>query len=418
MRLGWLFLITLAACGGSSGSSESEPPEEGTPVLDRSPRPSHACAIDREAAVVSESEQQGVGALGRTEEGYFAARSGSDPDTFESIIAVSELGFDPVELAPPQVQMPGAGFLARPALVAGDGTLGLSWINDAATTAGNELRFAVLDGAGELVTDTVTITGAEEGMIRTHAQAARADGFAILWSGDVGLRFLALDESGEAAGDPVTVRSGEVIFARLVRFSDGFAAVWIEESGVHLALLDDGGAPRIEPERLAGPGSEGTYLTDPFVVAVDDELVVAWTERYASTDHDDPMGGHALVRLARVSGDGELLGSVERLQAAEDGIVSAFSSLLPIDGTVAVAWSRETYIPICSGCISDATIRFILLDPVDLVPVSDPVELVGPSGLKSAPMVGADNGDVAFFLTVDYHALADLAAAKIRCTRP
>ncbi len=142
-----------------------------------------------------------------------------------------------------------------------------------------------------------------------------------------------------------------------------------------------------------------------FTTVIGDELVVAWTESYRSDDYDDPEGGYALVRLARVSGDGELLGPPERLQAAEAGIVSALSSLLLMDGAIAIAWSRETFIPACGGCISDATIRVILLDPVDLVPVSDAVELVGPSGLKSAPMVGADDGDVAFFLTVDYHAL-------------
>jgi hypothetical protein len=315
--------------------------------------------------------------------------------------------------------MPGAGYYARPALIAGDDSLGLSWVASSATQAGQVLRFAVLDGEGELAGGPVTVDGADNDVsILTHAQAVTDDGFALLWSDDAALRFVALDESGAAAGQPVVVRSAQVLSARLVRHGDGFAAVWIEESGLHLGLLDGGGAPRAEPELLAGPGREGTSLAEPFVAVVGDELVVAWTESYRSDDYNDPEGGHALVRLARVGGGGELLGPIERLQAAEDGIVSALSSLLPMDGaTLAVAWSRETYIPICGGCVSDATIRVILLDPVDLVPVSDVVELVGPSGIKGAPMVGSDDGAVAFFLTVDYHALVDLAAAAIRCTR-
>ena len=415
MRTKWFFLVTLVACGGSSGS---EPPEGGPPILDRSPRLGHECAITREPAIVAESQQQAGIALARTGAGYFAARGTYDPETSEPQIALSELRFDPVELAPPQVELPGAGYLARPALTVRDDTLGLSWIESSATTAGQELRFAVLDGEGELMSDPVTVDGGSgDDMIRTQAQAASADGFGILWSDDAALRFLALDAGGAPAGDPVAIRDGQVDSAHLVRRSDGFAAVWIEESGVHIALLDERGAPRTDPELLAGPGRDGTILTGPFAVAVDDELVVAWTEQYRRPDDNGPLGGHALVWLAHVSGDGELLGPAERLQAAEDGIVSALSSLLPMDGAVAIAWSRETYIPICAGCVSDATIRFILLDPVDLVPVSEAVELVGPSGLKSAPMVGSDDGDVAFFMTVDHHAIADLAAAKIHCTR-
>lgn len=414
MRTTWFVLISLVACGGSS---ESEPPEA-PPILDRSPRLGHECAITHEPAIVAENQSLGGIALARTGAGYLAARGVNDPETFEPEIALSELRFDPVELAPPLFSMPGAGYYARPTLIAGDGTLGLSWAGSSGNLAAQELRFAVLDGAGELVAGPVTLHGADdEDMILSHAQAATEDGFAVLWSDDAALRFLALDESGAPAGDPVTVSSEQVFSARLVWRRDGFAAVWIEESGVHLALLDDGGAARTEPERLAEPGRDGTALTDPFVVAVGDDLVVAWTESYRSEDYDDPEGGYALVRLARVSGDGELLGPPERLQAGEAGIVSALSSVLPMDGAVAIAWSRETFIAVCGGCMSDATIRVILLDPVDLVPVSDAVELVGPSGLKSAPMVGSDDGDVAFFMTVDYHAISDLAAAAIRCAR-
>ena len=313
--------------------------------------------------------------------------------------------------------MPGAGYLARPLLIARDGALGLSWIDDSESLAGQELRFAVLDEEGELAAGPFTIHGADdEVMIRAQAQAATADGFALLWSDDETLRFAALDASGAPAGEPVAVRSGQIPQARLARHGDGFAAIWIEETGVYLALLDDGGAPRGEPERLAGAGDEETYLADPFVVSVDDELVVAWTDSYRSADYNDPDGGRSVVRIARVSGDGELLGPAERLQAAEDGIVSALSSLLPVDGAIAVAWTRETYIAVCGGCVSDATVRLVLLDPEDLVPVSETVELVGPSGMRSAPMVGNEDGDLAFFMTVDYHALADLAGAMIRCT--
>lgn len=412
MRIAWVALIPLLACG----SSDEEP--EATPILERAPRAGHECAVTHEPVIVARNQQQAGVALARAGGGLLAARGAVNEETFESDVALSALGFDPVELAPPAARIPGAGYWARPALVVGGGALGIAWVDDAADFSGQELRFAVLDEAGQPAAEPLTVAGADdEVMIRTHALAGGPGGFGLLWADDAALRFVRLDERGEPVGEPITARDGSISEAHLARRADGHAAAWIDQDGVHVALLPDGGGRWTEPRLLAGPGREGTRLSRPFVAASGDDLVVAWTETSSRDDYVEPGNAYALVRLARVSGDGEPLGPPDRLQAGEYGFASAISSLLAIDGQLAVAWSRETFITVCAGCMSDAVIRVALLDPVDLVPVSEAVELVGPSGLRSAPMVVADDdGGVAFFMNVDYHAIADLAAARIRCT--
>lgn len=405
-------LIAVAACDGGDG--EPEPPDEGPPILDRAPRLGHTCAVESDVAVVAQNRGRTGIALARAAGRTFAASATSAIEAQVGLV-VSELLFDPVELAPPAHDVLGSEFPRLPALVARDGALGLSWIDSSTDADGQQLSFAVLDSAGELTAGPTAVT--TDGAILFHAAAAGADGFALLLRDDGGLRFLQLDDNGAPVGEPVQISTGDTSSAHLARHRDGFAAAWVENGGVHLAVLDRSGTPLGQLALLSAAPREGEALRDPFVAAAGDELVVAWTESHRKEEGFDPLDGRAVVRLARVNGNGDPLGPAERLQDPEDGIESVLSSLLPVDGALAVAWSRGTYIPICGGCVSDSTMRFVLLDPVDRVPVSDQVELIGPSGLAGAPMVGGEGGDVDFFLTVDYHALADLAAAKIGCAR-
>jgi hypothetical protein len=407
-----LLILSLAACSGSStsaadgGAPDAGPNGDDTPILDRPPRIEHACAVASETAVLAENQDLSGVALARTGAGYFAAHPARDPQTFASTLAMSKLRFDPNELVAAGFQAPG-NYQTSPALAVRADTLALSWIEDG-------LRAAVFDEEGELVAGPTAIPVA--GPIGSQALAASDDGFGILFRGAAGLRFVELDQDGAAVRDPVEVASGQFGAPHLVSHGDGFAAVWPGDGALHFALLDRSGAATAGPVNLSGPEREDFFHHSPFVAASGDGLLVAWVENYHNGDFADPEG-HSLIRLARLSADGQPLGPAVRLQAAEAEVVNGGPSLLPLGGAISIAWSRGTYIHVCAGCITDNTMRFVLLDPVALVPVSDVIEIVGPSGLGSAPVAGQD-GEAAFLLTVDYHALVDLAAARIRCEPP
>jgi hypothetical protein len=152
------------------------------------------------------------------------------------------------------------------------------------------------------------------------------------------------------------------------------------------------------------------------VISSGAEVLLAWEEGYfPELDEGDVPTGHTIVRIARITDGGELAGPVLRVQAPETGFVNVNPTLLPVEGAVALSWSRGHMRPVCGGCVSDNVMQFVLLDSDDLAPVSDVVEVSGPSGLTSAPITTVDGDSFAYLLEVDYHARFDLAAAMVHC---
>ena len=107
--------------------------------------------------------------------------------------------------------------------------------------------------------------------------------------------------------------------------------------------------------------------------------------------------------------------SVRRVQAAEPTIVNVNPTLWSGPGALALSWSRGHYINVCGGCVTDNTMQFVALDPADLAPISDVVEITADAGLRSAPIVSADGDDFAYLMAIDRHATFDLASALVRC---
>jgi hypothetical protein len=410
--LATLFAFIAFACSSDPDDGGPDPGDEGPAILERTPRSSHTCTVESDVEVVAQNRNRSGIALAQAGERTFAASPTSSVEALEPGFTVSELLFDPVELATPAHEVLGLQYPRRPALVESDGALGLSWVESTGQLNDDQLHFVVLDSAGELTGGPIQI--ANDGLVRVHTSAAWADGFALLWSDDAGLSLLLVDQTSAPVGEPIQIAAGDIRSAHLARHGNGLAAAWVDDDGVHASVYNQAGGRLGGPTLLSAPLREDERLQDAFVAAVGDQLLAAWTETYRDSESFDPLDGRAIVRLVRLDSDGEPLGPAERLQDPEDGIDAMLNSLLPVDGKLAVSWTRGSYIPVCAGCVSDATMGFVLLDPADRVPVSDQVELTGPSGLEGAPMI-ADSGDVTFFLTVDYHALTDLAAAKVRC---
>jgi hypothetical protein len=414
-------VFLLAACGDSGDDDPGGPdgggeiPEPGTPILDRESRDTHACEVLDAPAEVAGS-MLGA-ALAEVDGNPLVARASYGSlggDEYGHILGVTPASFSPMGLGDETYRKTQLTSMRLPALVASGGGAGLAWAEgdyqDMSIVLGR------LDAAGEVVGTPALVA---EGLGTVVTVALTADH--LLWDEDA-LHVQPLDEAGAPRGDAVVLSDAKSSGAAIAPIEGGAAVVWAqfeEDIGVYLALIDADGAVTAGPLRVSGEPPELTWLDAPAVIAAGDELLVAWSERFWDEDPDgnpdtwDPRG-HAVIRVARVSGDAREVLAFERLQEEELDIVNIQPSFVAQDGAVALSWSRGTFIYVCGGCISDNTRHLVMLEPGDLVPLADPIEMEGPSGFSSAAMT-AIGGDLAHVLGLDYHAISTLALARTSC---
>ena len=417
--------LLLAGCGSgdrdpSVPDGGTDLPPEGTPILERESRASHACQVLDEPAEVAGSILGA--AIAEVGGAPLVARASYGPiggDDYSFILGVTPATFSPLGLGDEAFRITAPGSLRQPALAAaGDGAV-LAWVEG---DQDQRLLRARLDASGQIVGSAATLAEADAYVVALSVASA-GSATQVLWI-DSALRVQAFDGDGEPLSDATAVRTAPMTGGVLAPAGDGTVAVWTEreaDAGVYLALLDRSGAVTAGPLRVSGPLPELTWVDAPSVIAAGDELLVAWSEHFRDDDVDGNPGsfdprGHSEIRVARVSGDGERVLALERLQAPEEEIINIHPALTAIDGAVALSWSRGTFIAVCGGCISDNTRRLVLLDPGDLVPLADLVEMVGPSGFSAAAMI-ASSGDLAHLLGLDYHAISTTALARTTCTR-
>ncbi|HUS68815.1 MAG TPA: hypothetical protein VMZ28_29970 [Kofleriaceae bacterium] len=416
--------LLLAACGGGDddepggpdgGGDDPSIPEPGTPILDRESPGTHACEVLDAPAEVAGST---LGAAIAVVDGApLVARTSYGPlgdDEFGHILGVTPASFSPMGLGEEAYRKTQLATLRLPALAAsGDGAV-LAWA-EGDYQEDQSIFLARLDAAGDVIGAPQSITAG--GTVVTVAATAGQ----VAWVDDA-LHVQPLDD-GAPDGDASLVRTARMNGAALAPAGDGLALVWTEvegDPGVHLALLDASGAVTAGPLRVSGALPELTFVDAPAVIAAGDELLVAWSEHFWDEDTDghpetfDPRG-HSIIRVARVSGDGERVLAFEGVQAVEDDIIHLHPAFAAQEGgAVALSWSRGTFIPVCGGCISDNTRLMIVLEPHDLVPLSGPIEMEGPSGFSSATMTAVGD-DLVHLLGLDYHAISTTALARTRC---
>jgi hypothetical protein len=405
------FVLVASACGGGGGGDDDPGDDhDTTPILDRAPRIEHTCAIATDVTVLAQNQSPSGHALTRVGDAFLLALGGNDVMTGMTWLDLAELRFDPVEIAAPPLQRI-LGWGSSPSVADRGATMGFAWIDVDQNTGVSSVRIRILDPAGAIVAEPPEMPlGAYASWLEL---VATDTGYALLVSDAEGTSITILDEDGApvAGGNEL---AADAYGATLVRHGDGFIATWSDQNSVHAVRLDATGARASTPVRLSPAPREGTSHSGPFAIALDDRVVVSWVERYFNGDYENPRG-HSIIRIALVDATGARVGGSVRLQAAVDERVNIGVSLARVGDAVAVAWSQGAIIHVCGGCITDYTKRLVLFDPDELVPVSNVVELVGPSGLGGPPIANA-GGDIGLFLTVDYHALADLAAARVRCT--
>ena len=412
------------ACGGDAERSDPDggnqpDPDSGTPILERTSLATHACEIvDQPDEVAGDTIGSAVAVVG---DSPLVARASFGPigaDEYGSILAVTPAAFAPVGLGDEAYRTTALEPLRFPALAAsGEGAV-IAWV---AGDQSERVMRARLDGAGDIVGSAAEVAQTDAPALAL-AIAATGSTTQVLWI-DSALRVQALGSDGAPLADATTVRAATVTGAALATALDGTVVVWTEsepDAGVYLALLDAEATVTAGPLRVSGTLPAHTFVDLPAVVAVGDELMVAWREHLWEEDPDGDPGtwdprGHAIIRVARVDGGGDRVLARDSLQAVEENIVHTQPVLVAIDGAVALSWSRGTFISACGGCISDNKRRLVLLEPRELVPLGEVIEMVGVTGFSRATLIEVA-GDLAHVLGLDYHAISNLALARTTCS--
>jgi hypothetical protein len=395
----------LAACGGGDGDDGLE----GTPILEIPPRIARACDLVSPATIISDGQVVDF-TLFAADGRHHALMNRSDQS-----VTLAELELEPVSLGAPVWSTSAPVFATNASIAARESPgLGLAWSEvDGQTGADFSVAVAIVDDTGAMVGALTRLP--TDGDVRSVSLVARPGGFALAWSEQSKLQFVSLDPAGVPAGPALTIATGTMFGAHMVRHGDGYAIAWSTMAAaqwdVHVVLLDAGGAPRTEPRRLSARDDRSHYA--PFVASVGADVLVAWEENYFAPVND--MGGHTIVRVARVTDAGDVVEPIRHVQDPEPGIVNVNPTLLAVPGALALSWSRGHYISVCGGCVTDNTMQLVQLDPADLAPISEIVEITADAGLRSAPIVSADGNDFAYLMAIDRHASFDLASALVRC---
>jgi hypothetical protein len=97
-------------------------------------------------------------------------------------------------------------------------------------------------------------------------------------------------------------------------------------------------------------------------------------------------------------------------------------SLVKFHDSVAVLWSRGSHIYACGGCVPDHRIDLMLIDPVDLIPVSDVVTVkpvADPGTTLTGGLLGksvaAQGSSILTAFNIGYHVSHRSASATFAC---
>lgn len=399
-----LMAFALVGCEGA---------EEAVTILELPPRLTRTCSVSSPTTVIADTMVQGFSLnAGDSGVAVFTSR-------YDDTVSLSRLNLDPIVLDPALWTAGTAWDTTSSPMIAereGGGWV-LAWSELLVdTTVNSRLGIAAVDAAGTQL-GAVRYLPTDPDVYVTDL-VTRPDGFALAWAAPTKSSFVMLDLDGVPTGPPVTLTTAPASSAHLTPYGDGFAVAWGQYDDdrfeVDAALLDAEGRLG-EAKRIwtSGPRRLGSDVS--FIRSYAGGLLIAWVESFHPEDPDDE-NGYAIIRVARLTDTGDVVEPQFQLQAPELGFVNVNVSVLSRPDVITLAWSHGDYVTNCGGCFSDNRMRLVQLDPADLTPVSNVVELAGPSGLRSAPIASADGTEYAFLLAIDYHARFDLGAATVRCS--
>jgi hypothetical protein len=387
---------TSSGTGGSTSSGTGGAGNEETPILDRPSAGTFTCRVSRDRTDHPpgwSSRSNGL-AVGASSMPLVARLQGPEAMPFLSPeLTVSTLALDgnlgpSLAVATMDATQIGAMAMAPRA----DGAA-LVWVD------GTTLRFAAFDGAGAIVVAPRDVASGTVAFPDTTVRiAAGSDGgFGVFYAvpttlTHAELRFLALDANGDARAPARLIVDGEwpayTTAVAIGAAPDGYALVWRQPNGgrgrIDFGRVDQLGGESVAPRPIsvtdqAGIEVGGVAGFDPrtaAVVRVDGGFLAAWPEIKRGTTSNPFVppggaGGWGVVRLVRLTEDGARLGTPVALRAPVADQDDVEPQLLAFAGRVAVLWGHGNRIYLCAGCVPDNGIEMMIVDPVQLVPLSN-----------------------------------------------
>jgi hypothetical protein len=410
-RLVLVLLGFLTAC--DSGASNL--PDAPSAITERRSRGTHHCRVVRDRTDHS-PRQWGAGesALVTTTGGtvFVARRESMSSDPFQPIsqakLLVGSLSAAGAFGTPIMIPAAIAEVGDMAAVPRGDG-FALVWVE------GTKLRFAAFDATGMIMLSPRDVIGGVGASTTPRIAPGPDGGFGVAYdvegaggvftaqflvlSGDGTVRTPPRRLDGPAAGMPYA-RPGPAI----VGGPAGYAMVWSNPASVRGAIefarADASGAETVARRQIASPAGDmqigrlGGLAFAPTVhglLEIDGSFLTAWVEAQDGAMPDvntgKGKGAWSVVRLARIDGSGTPLGPPALLRAPADSFDEVEPSLVRLGDAVAVLWARGTHIYLCGGCVPDHRIDLLLIDPIELTPLSDVVSISNGGGTHAGGLL-------------------------------
>jgi hypothetical protein len=294
----------------------------------------------------------------------------------------------------------------------------------------DDLNVAQLDEQGKLLAAPHALTGFSVGEYGSQL-VARDGGFAAFWTehnaygGPYALRFGRMDASGELVGTPLTLRTQDeayLLTTSLNRLGDGFVATYrgsdpsTDYGGFMSLFLDSAGSALGPPVHLAA-----NYWSA--VLPRGNRILAAWSVLYegAPTANTVHLGGQRArahtLRIGWFDLRGKPLGPSFDLQPPLHDQENADPAWVDLGDDVGLVWSRGSEIYICSGCVPDHELNFVVLDGTTLSPKSSVLRVTNPGsrgGLLQARLSRL-GPDLLLLAERTFHTSSEALSAVLRC---
>jgi len=437
-----LALGASSACGG--GGAPPGGGEAVTPITERPLRPRYQCRVDRGLTETAPQLWSPWPVMTTTAAGTtYLAR-------------VESTMTDPFIPAPGDVTVStftAAGVLGPPARLASLPAVGGTVYLDVAPrtdgaavvwadTGTDTLTFASTDGAGQTVTAarSIPIDTGDRRLGNVKLAAGSDGGFALIYqlvtlNGVREVLVAMLSAEGALLGTPRVLATGSSSFSdvplQIVAAPGGYAMLWVAPNAVRgridFSKVDLAGVETVAPRAISVTDREGIFVGSGIwsagisLLPDGDGFLAAWPEQDRGNINNN-TGASTVARLVRLAADGARLGTPAALRAPVLDVDEIEPSLVKFHDSVAVLWNRGSHIYACGGCVPDHRIDLMLIDPVDLVPVSEVVTLnplMAPGTTLSIGLlqksVAAQGSSILTAFNITFHTSHRSASASFAC---